>query len=201
MTSRFAPRSPDDVARLVLNHPLAWVVSPTGPNASLLPLRPVFGPEGEITQLLGHFARTNPQVEVLKSDGRALVLFLGPQGYISPSFGGDRTQAPTWSYASAQFLVDLAFTDAPADIERLLADLASAMEANRPEPWTLKEMGGRYETLARGVIGFRAHVIEARIRFKLGQDERRDHLPNILSSLDAGGANDLAGWMRRQNPA
>jgi predicted FMN-binding regulatory protein PaiB len=198
VTSRYAPRSPDDVARLLEEHPLAWIVSPSGPSASLLPLRPVFGPDGAVTQLRGHFARANPQVEVLKADPRALILFLGPHGYVSPSHAGDRTQAPTWNYASAQFVVDVTLTDAPADIEGLLSGLAGAVEAGQSEPWTLADMGARYERLARGVIGFTAEVVEARYRFKLGQDERADLLPAMLSGLDAEGQGELADWMRSQ---
>src|SRR2546426_1660039 len=73
---KFAPRSPADTSRLVRGHPLAWVVSvATGePRATLLPMLPV-EVDGRLERLMGHFARSNPQVQLLQAQPRALILF------------------------------------------------------------------------------------------------------------------------------
>ena len=198
---RFAARSPEDISRLILDHPLAWVVGGEGGYfpATLLPIRAVTGPDGSVRDLVGHFARSNPQVEALKRRPRALFLFLGPHGYVSPSWMGDRTQAPTWNYASAQFMAEVEFVDTPEATQSLLRDLVQAMETGRPDAWSLEAMGPRYERLSRGVIGFRARAVETRARFKLGQDERPDVFADILAGLDRGEETSLAGWMRAFN--
>jgi len=195
---RFTARSPEDISRLILDHPLAWVVGGERGHfpATLLPIRAVTGPDGVVRDLVGHFARSNPQVEALKRAPRALFLFLGPHGYVSPSWMSDRTQAPTWNYASAQFVADVEFVDTPEATEGLLRDLVQAMEAGRQNAWSLEAMGPRYERLSRGVIGFRARVAQTRARFKLGQDERPDVFADILAGLDHGGDGSLANWMR-----
>ena len=89
----FAPSSPQDVADLVLGHSLGFVVSADldGPRATLLPIRPKLGEDGEVVRLEGHFARRNPQLEAIGRDPRALILFLGPNGYLSPSWLHDRS--------------------------------------------------------------------------------------------------------------
>src|SRR3989442_404415 len=71
---KFAPRSPADTSRLVRGHPLAWVVSvATGePRATLLPMLPV-EVDGRLERLMGHFARSNPQVQLLQAQPRALI--------------------------------------------------------------------------------------------------------------------------------
>jgi transcriptional regulator len=195
---RYPPRSPDDVRRLLLDHPFAWLASAADGDlrATALPVRPVFGPDGAVTTLIGHFARSNPQGELLRRQPRALILVLGPHGYISPSWLTDRAQAPTWNYASAQFLVELELFDDEAGLEILLRDLIGAMEAGRERPWRQEEMGPRYARVARGIIGFRARVLEARPRFKLGQDERADVFPEILAGLARDGAEELTAWMK-----
>jgi transcriptional regulator len=194
---RFAPRSPDDLRRLVLDHPFAWVVSAGEGDfqASALPIRPVFGVDGEIETLIGHFARGNPHAGFVRRHPRALVLFVGPHGYVSPSWLTDRTQAPTWNHASAQFVVDIGLTEEAAELEALLRDLIDAMETDRPNAWRLEDMGPRYERLSRGVIGFRARVQERRSRFKLGQDERPDVFREILQGLSRDGHAELRAWM------
>jgi len=193
----YAPHDVGQIADLVRAYPLAWLVSPLSDvAATALPLRPVLDADGRIEALLGHFARGNPQVEALKADPRARVLMVGPSGYISPSWMADRSQAPTWNYASVEFRVEVDFTDDEASLRTVLDDLIGAMEAGRPGAWAAADMGERYGLLSRRIIAFRARVIEQRAVFKLGQDERDDVYADILAGLGSG---DLADWMKRLN--
>ncbi|MGH8175786.1 MAG: FMN-binding negative transcriptional regulator [Steroidobacter sp.] len=200
-TNRFAPRSDQDVVELVLNHPLVWVVSGGGDDfrATLLPVRPELDANGRITRLVGHFARSNDHYQLLQKHPRALLLVLGVQGYISPSWMQDKTQAPTWNYASAQFLVDVDFFEESTDIEAHLRDLVDTMEAARPNAWSIEQMGPRYRSLSKGVIGFRAEVREIRAKFKLGQDERDDVFRDITVGLSRAGGSELLQWMNEFN--
>lgn len=199
MTDRFAARTPHDIERLVLAHPLAWVVAAgDAPVATLLPLRPVVGPDGVIVRLRGHFARSNPQLARLRRSPTALILFLGPHGYISPSWMSDRTQAPTWNYASVQFDVELQFFEDAAQLETLLRDLIGTMEQGRDRPWHQEEMGARYARLAQGIVGFDAVVRDERAKFKLGQDENETTFREIERHLAGSGQDsaELLRWMR-----
>lgn len=198
----FAPHDDEQVLRLVHEHPLAWVVSLDGGSfrATPLPLRPRIGAGGRIEALEGHMARANPQQAALERDGRALLLFSGPQGYISPSWISDRTWAPTWNYAVAQFIVTIAFDEAPARLDAHLDDLASAMERGRAGAWHPREMGARYQTLKRHIVPFLAKVVEQRAKFKLGQDERDAVFAEISAALAREGPKDLLAWMRELNP-
>jgi transcriptional regulator len=198
----FAPASDEQVLRLVLAHPLAWVVSNDGASfrATPLPLRPRVGSGGRIEALEGHMARSNAHCAALQRDGRALILFSGPQGYISPSWVSDRTWAPTWNYAVVQFLVTIAFDEEPARLDAHLADLVGTMERGRPGAWQPSEMGARYETLKRRIVPFEARVVEQRAKFKLGQDERDTVFADISAALDRSGPEELLAWMRELNP-
>ena len=201
---KFSVRSPADVARLVRDYPLAWIVSGSadGPCATLLPVQAI-ETGGQIERLVGHFARSNSHVRALQRDPRAIVLCLGPHGYISPSWMADRTQAPTWNYASSQFIVEVKFFDNPADIDAHLRDLVSAMEAGREGAWNIDDMGERYRSLSRGVIGFTASVREVRAKFKLGQDERDDVFEDIVRGLgrqDESALLDLMLAFSEQRP-
>ena len=198
----FAPASDEQVLRLVLSHPLAWVVSPDAVSfrAAPLPLRPRVGGSGRIEALEGHMARSNPLYAAVQSDSRALVLFSGPQGYISPSWVSNRTWAPTWNYAVVQFVVTMAFDEDPVRLDTHLNDLVTAMEHGRPGAWQPSEMGARYETLKRMIVPFEATVVEQRAKFKLGQDERESVFAEITDALGRSGSDDLLAWMRELNP-
>lgn len=201
-TDVFAPKSDEQVLRLVLSHPLAWVVSQDAGEfrATPLPLRPRTGANGCIEALEGHMARSNPLYAALQRSSRALVLFSGPQGYISPSWVSNRTWAPTWNYAVVQFVVTVAFDEEPARLDAHLDDLVGAMERGRPGAWHPSEMGGRYDTLKRMIIPFEATVVEQRAKFKMGQDERDSEFTEITAALENAGSNELLAWMRELNP-
>jgi len=199
--AKYAAPSPAIVADLVRAYPLAWVVSPASAVAATpLPLRPVVNADGRIEALLGHFARRNPQVAALQADPAARVLLLGPSGYISPSWMADRTQAPTWNYASVEFRVEVEFADDEASLRAVLDDLIAAMEARRPHAWAATDMGDRYAVLAGRIVAFRAAVVEERCVLKLGQDERDDVYADIIEGLGDAGEVGLIDWMTRVNP-
>lgn len=201
-TDLFEPKSGEQVLRLVHSYPLAWVVSLDAGSfrATPLPLRPRVGANGRIEALEGHMGRSNPQCAALKRDGRALVLFSGPQGYISPSWISNRTWAPTWNYVVVQFVVTVAFDETPAQLDAHLDDLSRAMEQGRPNAWHASEMGARYDTLKRMIVPFVATVVEQRAKFKLGQDERDTVFSEITAALENAGSDDLLAWMRELNP-
>jgi len=197
----FAPPSERDVTRLVLEHPFAWVVTAADGEmaATPLPVRPVLHPDGHVLSLRGHFARANPQVELIRRHPRALIMFMGPHGYIAGSWMRDRSRAPTWNYATVQYLVDIELVEDEARTDALMRDLVDAMEMGRDEPWSIDEMGGRYRTLRVGVIGFHAHLRERRAKFKLGQDERSTEYADILGALRAEGQESLRSWIEEAN--
>jgi predicted FMN-binding regulatory protein PaiB len=198
---RFGAVDNDDLARLIEKHPLAWVVSATSEDfrSTLLPLRILErDADGGISRLRGHFARSNPHVVALKVDPRATALFLGAHAYVSPSWMRDRSQAPTWNYASVQFQLALTFRDDPDHADAALRDLVEGMEAERHARWRIEEVGQRYTGLARGVVAFDARVLRTEPKYKLGQDEREDVYDDIVSGLEAEGS-ELIDWMRLYN--
>jgi predicted FMN-binding regulatory protein PaiB len=194
----FGARDEADVLRLVTEHPLAWVVAGDGLSATPLPVRPLLDAGGRLTGLISHLARRNPQLEVMRATPRATLLFMGPQGYISPSWISRRTWGPTWNYASAAFDCSLEFFDDAEGLRALLDDLAGSLEAGRENAWSVEEMGPRYDQLSKAIVGFRATILDRRAVFKLGQDESDAEFAEILTGLGEG---PLSDWMRGFRPS
>ena len=197
MASPFDAVTAADLTDLIAAYPLAWVVSQGGdePAATPLPLMARVDAAGRIDRLIGHFARSNPQVELLRTSPRALILFQGPHGYMSPSWVSDRTWAPTWNYAVIRIEADVHFVPGLTDLA--LEDLVDQMEAQRPHAWSIAELGDRYATLRTRIIAFEAHVRRLEHRFKLGQDERPAVLRELLAHCEDPA---LVHWMQHMNP-
>jgi predicted FMN-binding regulatory protein PaiB len=202
LASRIFDPSSTDITALVSAHPLALLVSGAEGEAIATPL-PLFidDPEAERLTLVGHFARSNPQLLQLRKDGRALVIFMGPHGYVSPSWFVDRAQAPTWCFACVQMTVLIQLQDEAGAARSAVERLTGLMEDHRPQRWRAAELGERYPRLLAGVVPFRAEVLEIRSKFKLGQNERADVLADMLSGLDRESEFELAAMVRNANAA
>jgi len=191
MSGAFSEVSHDDLARLVADHPLAWIVAPGVPaHATPMPLLLERDADGAPASLLGHLPRKHPLVAAFAANPRGLFLFQGPQGYITPEWLSDKDWAPTWNFAVAA--IEAAVAIDPALTDEALQRLVAHMERDRAEPWDVGALGPRYAALRERVTGFRATITGWRARFKLGQDESGEVFDAIVGGL---GDSDLARWM------
>ena len=200
LTAKIFQPEDTDIEKLIRSHPFALVICGAADSfqATPLPLLVEYATSGEWV-LIGHFARANPQVAQLQKDPRALIVFQGPHGYISPSWMRDRTQAPTWNLMMVQCHVEINFEPGLAHAIEAVDLLSAVMESGRPDAWSPDEMGERHSRLAQGVIAFRATVTEINAKFKLGQNERIDVLEDILKGLDHTGQRSLQAAMSHAN--
>ena len=189
---RFTPRAPADVLSLIRAHPLAWIISRDF-QATPLPLLAETDPSGKIVSLLGHFARRNPQVGALQGDPEALILFQGPQGYVSPRLVSNPPWGPSWNFAVVRFEVTINFV--PDETDAAVRRLASYLEGAKVTAWQVEAMQGRYDELLKYIIAFRARVRAMRATFKLGQDENDATFGQIVTGL---GGSELAQLMAAQ---
>ena len=91
---------------MIQAHPLATLITAgsSGLLANLVPFTLVDG--GENGTLRAHIAKANDQVSALSSGAETLVVFQGPEAYITPSWYVSKQEhgrvVPTWNYAVVQ---------------------------------------------------------------------------------------------------
>jgi transcriptional regulator len=187
--------SPREIAAFTREQMLGLVIS-CGPERSFttpLPLLTAVDEHGAVTEFLGHFALSNPQVNFIRLNPRAIIVFQGPHAYIRPAWISKLGWAPTWNYLLAQF--DVEITLLPDEAATAIEALVAAMEGDGPGAWGVEQVGPRYAGMVRRVIAFRARVLRASGRFKLGQDETDESFEEIVMAL---GDAPLAQSMRRR---
>lgn len=173
----FVPRAPGEIAALIHGHPLAWVAS-RDLDATLLPLIVECDAYGTPVALVGHYPRRNPQVAAFNRDPHALILFTGPQGYVSPTLVSNPMWGATWNYAAIRIVATLTFV--PDETEDALRRLAARLEP--AGGWRPEQMGERFDQLSRHVVAFRAQILSCEPQFKLGQDESAATFAEIVSN-------------------
>ena len=188
MNPLFEPAGSEWVQRTVDEYPLAHLIS-RKLNASPLPLLAERDERGSLVALFGHCARANPLVRDFAEDPEGLVIFSGPQGYISPSLVSKPDWGPTWNYASLRFRVEVDFV--PEETRRSVEQLAEKLEGER---WTIARLGARADAMLAQIIAFRARVTGTDHVFKLGQDESdQSHAEIVAGHPD----RNLASWMAK----
>lgn len=188
----FVPHSSGEIAALIRRHPLAWVAS-CDLDATLLPLIVECDASDMPVALVGHYPRSNPQVAAFERDPQALILFNGPQGYVSPTLVSNPTWGATWNYSAIRIVATIAFV--PAETQEALRRLAAHLEP--AGGWRPEQMGERFDRLACHVVAFRAQIVSCEPQFKLGQDESATTFAEIV----AGHPNaELVEAMCRNRP-
>ncbi|MDP3814272.1 FMN-binding negative transcriptional regulator [Pseudomonas sp.] len=177
--------------RQILDCRLATVVSQgaNGLQASHLPLLLEPG-EGQYGTLYGHFARANPHWRDLADGAEALVIFQGPEAYISPSWYQAKAEhgkvVPTWNYIAvhAQGRAEV-FEDAERLLQ-LVSRLSQRHEAGRPQPWAVSEAPRDYiDGMLRAIVGFALPIERLQGKWKLGQNRSAADQAGVREGLQA----------------
>lgn len=204
---RFATNDPGHAIDLVRRHPFALVVSaaggvPVATHAPVLIESPVETTFVGAT-LLGHLARVNPQWRTWERSPDVLVVFSGPDGYVSPTTflsdsaltdpAGTDPAVPTWNYAAVHLTgtVEL-ITDAPGALD-VVGRTVDALESARTPAWHPNAASReRFAAIVQGVVAFRVRVRAEQSLFKLSQDKgdalrdrvRADATPELAELMD-----------------
>lgn len=161
-------------------------------EATHLPLLADYDPEGRL-RLRGHFARANPQGQRL-AGARALVIFQGPQAYVSPSFYASKREhgkvVPTWNYLAIHVSGIARALDDAVWLRSFVDELTRTEEAGRAQPWAVSDAPEDYiDGMVKAIIGVEliADKVEAAWKF-------------VQHRSDADRAGVLAGF-EVENPA
>ena len=94
---------------------------------------------GTLGVLRGHLARANDQWRTAQPGVPFLAVFLGPDGYISPSYYPSKREhgrvVPTWNYIAVHAHGTPEFFDEPKRLHALVSLLTGLHEGARDQPW------------------------------------------------------------------
>ena len=184
--AHFAERRPGELAALMRAHPLATVVvqGEDGLVANLLPLL-----LDETRQVLrGHVARANPLWRLAGEGLAALVLFHGPQGYVSPSHYPSKAEhgrvVPTWNYAVVEVHGRLRAIDDRAWLGDLVERLTAQHEAASAVPWRPGDAPADYlDRMLAAIVGVELAIERVAGKFKLSQNRDAADRAGVIAGL------------------
>lgn len=158
------------------------------------------GPEGT---LVGHVAKANRQW-TRAAGGPALVTFLGPAGYVSPSAYPSKATSggkvvPTWNYVAVHVSGVVHTVDDPSRLLEIVTRLTERHEAGRREPWAVSDAPDDFvAAMLRGIVGIEIPIDSIEGKWKLSQNRDEADRRGVVADLAGTG---VAAAMVERLPA
>jgi transcriptional regulator len=180
-------------------HPFAQLVTAGDAGLVANPLPMLVDPDASPNGTLrGHLARANDQVASLRAGGQALVIFQGPQAYVSPSWYPGKAEhgkvVPTWNYVAVHAWGVPRVIDDAAWLRRLVEDLTVSQEQGRPNPWAVGDAPEDFiATMVKAIVGIEIPIDRIEGKWKLSQNRSEPDRRGVADGLRAEGNEAMAG--------
>lgn len=145
--------------------------------------------EGAYGVLYGHVARANPQWKA-PVIGEAMVLFVGPDAYITPSWYATKRETgkvvPTWNYVAVHAYGEAEFFEDADRLRDVVTRLTALHEGSRPEPWSVSDAPEDYvQAQLRGIVGVRLPIARIEGKRKMSQNRSDADRAGVAAGLGA----------------
>ena len=192
-------------------HPLGALVTTSAAGrlfATHLPLV-VDRTAGPMGTLRGHLARANPHSrDVAGGAGEALVIFTGPDAYITPEWYVTKQETgrvvPTWNYVAIHAYGTLRLHDDRELLRAHLEELTRRHEGGRATPWQVSDAPADYvEQQMRAIVGVELMIERLEGKWKMSQNRPAADIDGVihgLSESEAARDQAVAAIVRERRP-
>lgn len=138
--------------------------------------------------LKAHLARANPQWQDVEPGAEALVIFQGPDAYVTPSWYETKRETgkvvPTWNYAMVQAYGRISVFEDPAWILDQVTALTSRHEAPFPTPWAVTDAPEPFVTAQlKGIVGIAIEITRIEAKWKVSQNRPEADRQGVSAGL------------------
>jgi len=188
----------DTLHALIAAHPLATLVTAgtDGLNANLIPFT-IATERGEKGTLRAHMAKANDQIKSLRESSEALVIFQGPESYITPSWYVSKAEhgkvVPTWNYVVVQVWGRPHLIDNAEWLRVQIDELTRTQEQTRDAPWHVADAPPSFiESQVRGIIGLEIPITRIEGKWKVSQNRPEADRRSVVTGLRDEGSPAMA---------
>jgi transcriptional regulator len=152
--------------------------------------------------LIGHLAKANPHARLADPDVRTLVIFQGPEGYITPSYYAAKKEhgkvVPTWNYSAVHAYGTLEAFDDPARLLDVVTRLTVRNETPRAQPWAVSDAPADFvRGMLNGIVGIALPIVRLEGKVKMSQNRPAADQGGVIEGLRLDGRDALAEAVAR----
>ena len=192
---KFEQQDPDQLAGIIREYPFANLVthSDSGLNVNHVPF--VLDQSDGKQLLKGHIARVNPLWKNVDNHSEVLVVFNGPNCYVSPNYYPTKKEhgkaVPTWNYITVHVKGNMSFIHDERWNLDMLNSLTSQYEAGRPDPWSVTDAPEVYtQRMIRGIVGLEIAVSSITGQWKVSQNQPDENIQGVIGGLSQESNSD-----------
>jgi transcriptional regulator len=183
---------------LIRAHPLGLLITagPGGLMANAIPF--LIYPEGsKLGTVRAHFARANPQGRELAAVDECLVVFQGPQEYVTPSWYPTKRETgkvvPTWNYVTVHAWGRPRVTADAQWLRRQIEDLTRLKEGGRPDVWKVDDAPADFVAAQiKGIVGVEIEIARSEGKWKVSQNRTAVDRAGVVAGLREDGLDVMA---------
>jgi transcriptional regulator len=192
---------------LIRSQPLGLLISagPAGLEANSIPFL-LDASASKFGTLRAHMARANPQWRSLGEAEEALVVFQGPDRYISPNWYATKRETakvvPTWNYVMVQARGKPRVIEDAEWLRAQIDELTRTHEGRRPTPWAVSDAPADFIAMqVKAIVGLEIEIAHIAGKWKASQNRPAADREGVIEGLTAEGepmALDMAEIVRRE---
>jgi transcriptional regulator len=194
--AHFDETRPELLHQLVRDHPLGLLITQgeNGLDANPIPFL-LDTEDGRPGVLRAHVARANPVWREARADVETLVVFQGPQTYITPNWYPVKAETgkvvPTWNYITVQARGKLVVRDDTAWVHQLVTRLTQRHEATQLKPWAVTDAPAPFvDTMLGAIVGIEIVLTELIGKWKVSQNRSAADRAGVQQGLAERGVAD-----------
>jgi transcriptional regulator len=148
--------------------------------------------KGKFGTLIGHVARGNPVWKSFSSAAESVVIFQGPQCYITPSWYKTKQETgkvvPTWNYALVHAYGTPRAIEDKEWLLNLVSTLTSSQESKRALPWLVSDAPSDYVgTMLKAIVGIEIPISNLVGKWKTSQNRAMPDQRGTVAGLKQQG--------------
>jgi transcriptional regulator len=145
--------------------------------------------------LRAHVARANPLWRESHTDAEVLVVFQGPEAYVSPSYYPSKAAhgkvVPTWNYIVVEARGRLRAIEDRDWLHAFVTRLTDRHESPRAAPWGVADAPAEYvETMLGAIVGIEVELTTLVGKWKVSQNRSAADRAGVAQGLHDAGVAD-----------
>lgn len=170
-------------------HPLGMLVSAGLGGLMANPIPFLVDPAATEKGLLrAHLAKANDQLAALRQGAEVMVLFQGPDAYVTPSWYASKREhgkvVPTWNYATVHAWGTPRVIDDETWLRGQIGDLTLSQEAGREHPWRVDDAPADFLAgQIKGIVGLEIPIARIEGKWKVSQNRSAADRQGVIDGL------------------
>jgi len=189
------------IKEFIAKYPFAFLTGCDSENKPVVTQLPLFVEERDGKKFVrGHFMKNTDHHKAFVQNDNALVIFTGPNCYVSATWYTNPFTASTWNYMSVHAKGKIKFLD-EAGLEEVLQMTSLYFENyDSNSPTVFENLPKDFkQKVMHMIVAFEIEITEMDTVFKLSQDRDAESFQNIIAKLKELGENEklIASEMER----